>query len=112
MQTPDSTNGILETLINPREVWADVQPIGPMTFWGSMQTETPVTHRITLRWVGYIDNTWVVIRTSAPPTQQPAPQTDQGYGQQRLEVFRVRRVLEIDGRKRFTGLDCELEQTS
>jgi len=110
IQTADPTASIVEQFLGAREVWADVQPVGALTFWGSVQVDTPVTHRIIIRWVGYIDNTWAVVRETKPASLAPLPQTAQGFETPRVEIFRVRRVIEIDGRKRFTGLDCELER--
>jgi len=94
---PDSA-GILETIAKTQTVRADVQPIGPMTFYAAEQVDTPLTHRIIIRWLDWLDATCVVFRT-----------TKRLDGSERLERFRVRRVSEIDGRKRFVHLDCELE---
>jgi SPP1 family predicted phage head-tail adaptor len=95
---PDSA-GILETIAKTQTVRADVQPIGPMTFYAAEQVDTPLTHRIIIRWLDWLDTTCVVFRS-----------TKRADGSERIERFRVRRVLEIDGRKRFVHLDCELEQ--
>ena len=98
VQTPAPANGIHERFDMIAQAWADVQPLGGLTFWSSAQTDTPVTHHIILRWVDYLDNTYAILRTSLTPG-----------GVKRNEVFRVRRVSEMGGRKRFTILDCELE---
>ena len=112
VQSPESSGGITEQFQGLREIWADIQPVGAMTFWGAMQIDSPVTHRITMRWISYIDNTWAVLRATQPPSLAESAPTDQGYQAPRYEVFRVRRVLELDGRKRFTVLDCELERVA
>jgi Phage head-tail joining protein len=95
---PDSA-GILETIAKRQTVRADVQPIGPMTFYAAEQVDTPLTHKITCRWLDWLDTTCVVFRS-----------TRRADGTERIERFRVRRMAEIDGRKRFVRLDCELEQ--
>ena len=97
-QTPATTGGITEIWQTLATVWADIQPIGSLTFWAGMQTETPVTHRVIVRWVNYLDNTFAILR----PTNGPNKVI-------RNEIFRVRRVADMDGRKRFTVLDVELE---
>jgi head-tail adaptor len=95
---PDSA-GILETIARTQTVRADVQPIGPMTFYAAEQVDTPVTHRIVIRWLDWIDTTHVIFRTTKRPDQSDM-----------IERFRVRRVMSIDGRQRFLRMECELEQ--
>lgn len=98
VQTPSPGNGIAENFNVLAQAWADVQPLGGLTFWSAAQTDTPVTHHVVLRWVDYLDNTFAILRTTTTPS-----------GASRSEVFRVRRVGEWGGRKRFTILDVELE---
>lgn len=94
--------GITETLVPIAIVHADVQPIGALTFYAAQQTDGPVTHRITMRWQDYtIDNTYMIQR-----------QTQRQDGTIRTETFRIRRIAELGGRKRFVAFDCELEQAS
>ena len=95
--------GIDEVLQNLQPVQADVQPVGALTFWGAAgeQVETPITHRVFIRWVDYLDNKEVVVRRTL--------RRDQTW---RTELFRVRRVKEIAGRKRFCILEVELEKTT
>lgn len=99
VQTPDSGTSITETILIGQQVHADIQPIGALTFWGSMQVDTPVTHRIRMRYQNYLDNTYVIQRTTAVP--------DGGF---RTETFRIRRIKEIGGRKRFVEIEAELEK--
>jgi hypothetical protein len=79
-------------------VRADVQAVGDLTFWSGMQTDSPITHRIFIRWIDAIPNIAVVGRM-----------TLRRDGSARVERFRVRRWKELGGRKRFTLLACELE---
>ena len=92
--------GITETAILPQLVHGDVQAVGALTFWGPAgeQIDGPITHRIILRWLDYIGNGDAVLRT-----------TRRRDGSMRTETFRVRRVKEIAGRKRFVLLEVELE---
>jgi head-tail adaptor len=91
--------GIVEDLFRNQSVRADVQPIGTMTFYAAEQVDTPVTHRIYVRWLDYPDTTHVILR-----------QTKRLDGSVRTETFRIRRVQEIAGRKRFLRFDAELER--
>ncbi len=100
---PGAATGIDETLTLPQPVQADVQPVGALTFWGGNgeQIETGITHRIFLRWIDYVANADAVLRT-----------TKRRDGTLRTETFRVRRVKEICGRKRFAILEVELERSA
>jgi SPP1 family predicted phage head-tail adaptor len=99
-QEPDPNSpGIIETLAKMQSIRADVQPIGALTFYAAEQVETPLTHRIIVRWLDWVDTTHVIFRVTKRPDQSNM-----------IERFRVRRVLSIDGRQRFLRMDCELEQ--
>jgi SPP1 family predicted phage head-tail adaptor len=95
---PDSP-GIVERLAKLQTVRADIQPIGTMTFYAAEQVDTPLTHKIVVRWLDWVDTTHVVFRVTKRPD-----------GSDMIERFRVRRVMPIDGRQRFLRMDCELEQ--
>lgn len=98
-ETPDPASaGILETLVDLQEVHADIEPVGTQTFYGSAQVDTPITHRIRIRWLDWVDTTHVLKR-----------RTLRRDGTAREELFRVRRVGEFDGRKEFLLIDAELE---
>jgi len=60
--------------------------------------DTPITHRIVIRWLDWIDTTHVILRNTTRPN-----------GSVRSEIFRIRRMKEIDGRQRFLELECEQE---
>jgi SPP1 family predicted phage head-tail adaptor len=94
-----SGSGILETIADKQTVWADIQPVGPVTFYAAEQVETPVTHKIVIRWLDWVDTTCVVFRITKRPNASDM-----------VERFRVRRSLTIDGRQRFLRMDCELEK--
>lgn len=96
---PSDQTGILEAYTMLQTVHADIQPIRPMTYWASMQVDTPVTHLIRLRWLNVLDDTQAVVRT-----------TTLRNADTRTEIFRVRRMMEVEGRKRYVHLECELEQ--
>jgi head-tail adaptor len=95
---PDST-GILEPTVDGIRVWAKIVPIGPIVFFAGQQVGTPVTHRIFIRWVDWIDTTWVVLVDLRRPD-----------GTIYRERYRIQHFVEVDGRRRFLRMECELEQ--
>jgi hypothetical protein len=99
-QAPADDLALTENLVPIAIVHADIQATRPGTFYQSVQVDTPTTHMIFIRWQDYPTTIEVVIRT----TQRPD-------GSLRSEVYRVRRSLEIAGRKRFIQLECELERS-
>jgi len=100
VQTPDPAGpGVLETTTAPVMVHADVQAVGALTFYGGEDTGAPFTHRIFMRWHDYLDQTKAVLRT-----------TTRLDGTPRAEVFRVKQIKELGGRKRFVVVECVLEK--
>lgn len=99
-QAPDPSLGITEDLVRIADVHADIQPTYPGTFYNSAAIDTPVSHLIRTRWLDYVETTHVIMRTTTRPND----------GTQRTELYRVRRVKEIAGRKRFAEFECELER--
>lgn len=101
-QGPGPGGAISEALTPIANVHADVQPTYPSTFYLSAQIDTPVTHLVRLRWQDYVETTHVIARSTWRPSD----------GTIRTELFRVRRIKEIGGRKRFVELECELERVA
>lgn len=102
VQTPDpGSAGVLETITGPVQVHADVQAVGALTFYGGEDTDAPFTHRIFMRWHEYLDQTKAVLRTTQPPDRMA-----------RTEIFRVKRIKELGGRKRFVLIECVLEKVT
>ncbi|MFT9385529.1 head-tail adaptor protein [Acetobacter sp.] len=104
VQGPDPNGtGVLETSAPIQTVRADVQPVGALAFWGtaggSEQVDTPITHRIYMRWQDSLPNAYAITRA-----------TRLADGTTRTETFRIRRIKEIDGRKRFVIVECEEEK--
>lgn len=100
-QSPGPNSAISENLVPIAKVHADIQPTYPGTFYGSAVVDTPVSHLIRMRWVDYVETIYVVMRTTTRPSD----------GTKRTELYRVRRVKELAGRKRFVELECEFERT-
>lgn len=103
VQAPSSTTtAISEDFIVLATVHADIQATYPSTFYLATQVDTPITHMIRMRWNNYLEQTNIVTRTTILPDD----------GTNRTEIFRVRRVKEIAGRKRFIEIEAEFERTA
>jgi hypothetical protein len=100
-EEPAEGGGTVDVLIPLGETHADIQQLQPITSYGGMQIDTPQpTHVIRLRWLDYVEMTNIIMRSTESPID----------GTTRTETFRVRRVLEVGGRKRFARIECELER--
>jgi hypothetical protein len=95
---PDSGVSLTESLANPQTVHATIEPLGPMTWLAGMQTDRPITHRIVVRWLPGVDQTWIIVRTTFQPDMSSL-----------LEVYRIRKIAELGGRKRFLEFMAEEE---
>ncbi|WP_424139895.1 phage head completion protein [Roseomonas chloroacetimidivorans] len=92
--------GIVETLEPFARRHARIEASHGVTYRGSIQAGGDViTHMIWMRWVAGLDDTFVIVR----PTILPG-------GGIRTEIFRVRRILEMGGRKRFVMVEAEEER--
>lgn len=100
-QAAAGSSTIAESLVEILTVRADIQPLGPMTFVAGQQTDRPITHRVHIRWLDWLDQTHVLVRQTR--------RLDQTV---RQEIFRIRKIGEIDGRKRFLELLVEEETRS
>jgi head-tail adaptor len=99
-ENPDPNGtGVIETYVNPVQVYASIKPLGLQTYIGAEQIDTPLTHRVIIRWFDNLDMFDVVIRNII-----------RNDGSVRQELFRIRRVSEFEGRQRFVIFECELEQ--
>lgn len=70
-----------------RSRWAKIEPVGAAVYSGSIQIDEKVTHRIYLRYIDGVTSDYEVVY--------------------REQVFRVRRVGDLNGVRRFTVLEVE-----
>lgn len=96
---PLDAGGLNDEFVDVLKVQADIRPLGPMTFRLGVQTDTPATHRIWIRWLDWVDTNHVIIRRTKRPD-----------GTTRSELFRIRRYSEYEGRKRFLEIEAEQEE--
>ena len=100
-QMPADDLALSETLVRVAAVYANIEPTYPSTFYQSTQVDTPITHMITIRWQDYPPTIDVIARVTERPPD----------GSLRGELYRVRRTMELAGRKRFLRMECELEHS-
>lgn len=98
VQAAAGTATISESLTNILRTHASIKSLGPMTFLAGEQTDRPISHRIYIRWLDWLDLTHVILRQTIRLDQTS-----------RLEVFRIRKIGEVDGRKRFLEILAEQE---
>ncbi|MDN7413012.1 phage head closure protein [Burkholderia vietnamiensis] len=70
-----------------RSRWAKIEPVGAAVYSGSVQIDEKITHRMYLRYVDGVTSDYEVVY--------------------REQVFRVKRVGDLNGVRRFTVLEVE-----
>lgn len=100
-ESTGTTTDLNEQYTRICEIWAAIEPMGEEEMIGGEQIGTPVSHRITFRWLPYEDVTYfdTIIRYINLPN-----------GERRAEIFRIRKIKEWNGRHRYIIADVELEQ--
>jgi hypothetical protein len=96
--------GTVETLVG--KVYASVEPVGAVTYFSSLAAtaagggagvlDAPITHRIFMRYRPGLTSDQHIIKH---PSREA------------LAVFRVRRVLHLNGRERWTVLEVQQEHS-
>jgi head-tail adaptor len=90
---PDSGFGIEQTFDAGVKVWARIDPVSSGIFFGSKQTETPVTHRFTVRRSNQINEVTI---------------TGEHVIEHLSLRYRVRRTIALEGRRDRLAIDTEL----
>lgn len=98
---PNLDSGIIEQLAPIQTVHAAIKPTSLQSFIGAEQIDMPISHRIYIRWQPFADLSMFDVITRAMVLPD---------GSARTETFRVRRVMEWQGRHRFIVADCDLER--
>lgn len=71
------------------EAWTKVRQTGAATYQGTMQTDTTVTHYLTIRYRTDVSSEWEAVVAG--------------------EVMRIRRIRDLNSARRFLLLECESE---
>jgi head-tail adaptor len=98
---PDPSTGVIENYSNLFLTWGDIRPIGTAEFIQGFELGIAVTHQIIIRWYDRLDEFTYVLRTTF--------RTD---GSTKNERFRINRVADVDGRQKYSLLECQLESIS
>ena len=89
---PNMANADLESSFPvQKQTWAKLEPVGSALYSGSVQADSILTHRITIRYRNGITRDWEVVV---------------GEGEN-ATVYRVRRSSHLNGKRRFTVLEVE-----
>ncbi|MFK3763235.1 phage head closure protein [Serratia ureilytica] len=84
---PTDSFGLVPTFPESFRAWAKMAQVGAATYQASVQTETTVTHYFTLRYRSGITADHEVVLSG--------------------QVYRVRRVRDLNSKGRFLLLECE-----
>ncbi|PII49341.1 phage tail protein [Serratia sp. OLHL2] len=84
---PTDSFGLAPTFPESFRAWAKMAQVGAATYQASVQTETTVTHYFTLRYRSGITTDHEVVLSG--------------------QVYRVRRVRDLNSKGRFLLLECE-----
>lgn len=100
VQTPAGDgSGVAETLRHVLATNAKIAPLGAVSYYGAAAVDTPFTHKVWVRYLDWLDTRHVILRATRTPD-----------GSYRSELFRIRRVGDWEGRKRFSYLEVEEER--
>lgn len=84
---PIDDAGIDSAFSDQKPRWAKITPIGTAVYTAGVQTDSKVTHQITLRYLPGLDDSYEVVRGAT--------------------VYRIRRLTAMNGGTRFTVLEAE-----
>lgn len=87
MDVPAADMGLDSVFSEPKRRWARIEPVGSATYAAGVQTDSKVTHRITLRWLVGITDAHEVLHGKT--------------------LYRIRRSSDMNGTHRFTLLEVE-----
>ena len=84
---PGADMGLDETFPEQLDRWAKIEPVGTAVYAGSVQIDTAVTHRVILRYLPGLTNAHEVVHGTT--------------------VYRVQRITDMNGSRRWTVLEVE-----
>lgn len=86
-----------ETVTPLLRAWAKVEPVGGLNYWGAIQADVAVTHRVWIRYCKAVSGS--------------TPETLSHLIRVRCEGtdYVVKRVTDVNGEHRFSMLECEAQ---
>jgi len=101
LMVPDPSGpGMLTTFVDQRQIYSSIEPVSMVPFLLGQQTDlNQITHRVTCRWQDFeVANKFAqIFRDRYRPD-----------GSTYTEVYKIHRVLEVEGRQRFLEIEVEL----
>jgi head-tail adaptor len=96
---PDDYTGVNEQYTDFYTCHANIVPVGTALFIQGVELGVSVTHRITIYWWDRLDEFTYVFRTTIRPDVSS-----------KKERWKIMRAADLEGRRRFTILDCQIER--
>ena len=97
---PAEGGGFIDQIGNQRnDVPAAIEPIAGTRFFKAHQVFNDATHEVTIRYEDAVEMFDIIIRYSVEPD-----------GREVQEIFHVKEMIDMDGRKQFLKIQCTLEQ--
>lgn len=85
--SPANNGGLASQFSEEKKRWARIEPVGTAIYNGSVQADSKITHRITLRYLGVLPVDFEVVHGDV--------------------IYRVRRATDLNGSHKFTTLEVE-----
>ncbi|KAA5937601.1 phage head closure protein [Pantoea sp. Bo_2] len=87
ISVPGDSGTLVSKDLSTFETWTKVRQTGAATYQGTVQTDTTVTHYLTIRYRTDISSEWEAVVSG--------------------EVMRIRRIRDLNSAGRFLLLECE-----
>lgn len=87
VDVPALDSGLDQTFPESMPRWAKIEPAGSAVYAGSVQIDDTVTHRITVRYLDGLSNAHEIVHGD--------------------RVYRVKRITDMNGARRFTVIEAE-----
>lgn len=84
---PASNQGLDSLFTDQKKRWAKIEPVGTAVYANGVQTDVKITHRVTFYYLKGMSESHEVVHGST--------------------VYRVRRVTDMNGKRRYTLLEVE-----
>lgn len=85
--TPALDQGLDSSFTDQKKRWAKIEPVGTAVYANGVQTDMKITHRVTFYYLKGMSESHEVVRGAT--------------------IYRVRRVADMNGKRRFTLLEVE-----
>ncbi|WP_339521817.1 phage head closure protein [Pseudomonas sp. EL_65y_Pfl2_R96] len=84
---PAPDQGLDSIFLDQKKRWAKIEPVGTAVYTAGIQTDVKITHRVTLYYLKGLSDAHEIVHGSI--------------------IYRVRRVADMNGTRRYTLLEVE-----